>query len=86
MLVKKEVNRVKNLTIDRVWVNKEVKMGQNLTMKKEVLPKMGQKEVKKGLRSTGVVNVKGKSSTLKGCCYVVSVCVKHFNSLQCLVR
>ena len=58
LLVKKEVKRVKNLTIDRVWVKKEVKRGQHLTIdrvwvkkevkmgrksyQKEVLPNMGQ--------------------------------------------
>ena len=43
---KRRSKGVKNLTIDRVWVKMEVKMG--LT-KKEVLPKMGiKKEVKKG--------------------------------------
>ena len=39
-----------NLTIDRVWVKKEVKMDQK-SYQKEDLPKKGQKEVKRGQRS-----------------------------------
>ena len=56
LLVKKEAKakRVKNLTLDRVWVKKEVKRGQNLTIdrvwvKKEV--KMGQKSYQKEVLS-----------------------------------
>ena len=77
LLLSKRRQKGQNLTIDRVWVKKEVKRGQNLTLdrvwvKKEVklvLPNMGQNgEVKKGQRSTGVVNVEGKYLTFKCCC------------------
>ena len=50
LLLSKRRQKGQNLTIDRVWVKKEVKRGQNLTLdrvwvKKEV--KMGQKSYQK---------------------------------------
>ena len=50
---KRRSTRVKNLTIDRVWVPKRRSKGvENLT-KKEVLPKMGQKGGQKGSKIYG---------------------------------
>ena len=67
---KREVKRVNSLTIDRVWVKKGVKQGQESYQKGGLVPKLGQKGGQKGskiygtmVKLPGVVNVKGKSLT-----------------------
>ena len=52
---KREVKRVKNLTIDRVWVKKGVKQGQESYQKGGLVPKLGQKGGQKGSKIYGTM-------------------------------